>query len=61
MAAEEKQRIIDSIKTEKYFSIIMDTTLDISHVEQLTIFIITVNMDDTNTSMINYYLIFIFY
>jgi len=35
MAAEVKKKIIDSIKTAKYFSIIMDTTPDISHNEQL--------------------------
>jgi len=50
MAAEVKQRIIDSIKTAKYFSIIMVTTPDISHNEQLTILIRIVNMDDKNTT-----------
>ncbi|XP_022168964.1 zinc finger MYM-type protein 1-like, partial [Myzus persicae] len=49
MAAEVKKKIIDSIKTAKYFSIIMDTTPDISHIEQLTILIRIVNMDEKNT------------
>ncbi|XP_050065711.1 zinc finger MYM-type protein 1-like [Aphis gossypii] len=50
MAAEVKQRIIDSIKTAKYFSIIMNTTPDISHNEQLTILIRIINMDNKNTT-----------
>ncbi|KAL4097968.1 hypothetical protein QTP88_022649 [Uroleucon formosanum] len=52
MAAEVKKKIIDLIKTTKYFSIIMDTTPDISHNEQLTILIRIVNIDEKNTKSV---------
>lgn len=52
MANEIKIKIIELIKKAKYFSVIMDTTPDISRQEQLSIVIRIVNMDvnDENTS-----------
>ena len=36
VAAELQKRIVDEIKTAHYFGVIMDSTIDISHVDQLT-------------------------
>lgn len=48
MANEIKIKIIKLIRNAKYFSVIMDTTLDISRQEQLFIVIRIVHMDENN-------------
>ncbi|KAL4113937.1 hypothetical protein QTP88_017487 [Uroleucon formosanum] len=48
MAVAKKTKIIHLIKSAKYFTIIMDTTLDISRQEQLSIVIRIVNMEFEN-------------
>jgi len=50
MAQEVKLKIIKFIKNSKYFSVIMDTTPDISHCEQLSIIIRIVHIDLENES-----------
>ena len=39
MAQEVRSKILDTIKNEKYFSVILDCTPDISHEEQMSLVI----------------------
>lgn len=48
MASEIKNRIVQKIKTAKYYAIIMDCTPDISRQEQLSLVLRIVDMDLNN-------------
>lgn len=50
MAKAVKTKIIETINNSKYFNIIIDTTSDISHCEQLAIMIRAVYLDFDNES-----------
>ena len=54
MANEVKSSILRKVKQAKYFSIILDCTLDASHEEQLSLVIRCVD-DSTNSTMVEEY------
>jgi Domain of unknown function (DUF4371)/hAT family C-terminal dimerisation region len=52
LAQKTKAKIIEMAKKAEFFSVILDTTPDISHKEQLTMIIRFVNTDSINTHLV---------
>ncbi len=59
LATEIKQRITETVKSAKYYSVILDCTPDVSNIEQMTMIIRFVNLNETEVLIREHFLGFI--
>ena len=56
-----KHLILEEIKAAKYFSILLDSTLDVSHIDQMALIVRYVKVDSTEVqikeSFLNFFLL----
>ena len=59
LAWKVKKTVIDKIKRAKYYSIILDCTSDISHLEQMSVIIHILDRQDENLETVEHFVNFI--
>lgn len=59
LASNVRKTIINKIKRAKYYSLILDCTPDISHLEQMSVIIRIVDRQDENVEIVEHFINFI--